>query len=669
LFKGKYGDGELRYPWFGPHAATTFETIVLRGSNNDGFTIDSAPFRNPLYIRDQFVRDAQRTMGHHAARGAWVHLYLNGLYWGLFNPTERPDADWHASYQRSPREEFDVLRHPNGELIDGNTDAWTNALNLASAGLSTAGAYAQFRQVWDLVNFADYMLLNLFLGTTDWPHSNWYVGRRRLPGAGFTCQVWDAEEIMESVGIDIINVNKVYTPAYFYWKLRENPEWNLLFADRAHRALTNGGPLTPDRLKALFVAQATQVESAIICESARWGDAARQPAHTLEGDWLPDQRWVLDTFLPQRGPVFLQQLRNGGLYPNLVAPTFNQHGGTVSPGFEVTMFAPAGEVWFTVDGSDPRLPGGTIAPGAVKYQSPVRIDLSTTVSARALQGGGWSALHQARFQVAAVVVNEVLARNLNGIRDEANQPEDWIELYNKSSLAVDVGGLYLTDDPLQPTKWRIPPSYVVPPGGTLLIWADEDLLQGPLHCSFKLSQSGEQVLLFDLDGTTLLSELVFGPQVADVSTGWFQDGGARLVTFPDPSPNARNELSSCGARRFSALDSSQQPIALRLSGTPGLGQQVSFQIGSGPAQAPHILLLSPFAAEIPLTISPSRLLVAPPIEILAAVLTDAAGAGNLALPIPNDPSLVGAMPYFQVWGVTSTLAALGSGALEVRVCP
>ena len=68
-------------------------------------------------------------MGHPSPHSNWVHLYLNGLYWGVYNPTERPDAGFASSYLGGERDEFDILKN-HEEVIDGNGDAYAELLAL-----------------------------------------------------------------------------------------------------------------------------------------------------------------------------------------------------------------------------------------------------------------------------------------------------------------------------------------------------------------------------------------------------------------------------------------------------------------------------------------------------------------------------------------------------------
>jgi len=161
-------------------------------------------------------------------------------------------------------------------------------------------------------------------------------------------------------------------------------------------------------------------------------------------------------------------------------------------------------------------------------------------------------------------INEVMASNVSAVRDLQLDFDDWIEIYNAAQAPVDVGGLYLTDDPAEPTRWRFPDNEpdvtTIGPGGYLIVWADEEVTDGgihpifKLHASFKLDASGDEVCLFDADGTTLKDRLTFGEQTADVSFGRYPDGGETLRFFSLPTPGQPNNegyLGEVGPLRFS----------------------------------------------------------------------------------------------------------------------
>lgn len=147
-----------------------------------------------------------------------------------------------------------------------------------------------------------------------------------------------------------------------------------------------------------------------------------------------------------------------------------------------------------------------------------------------------------------VYINEFMASNTSTVQDESGEFADWIELYNDESVPVDLSGMHLTDNLAVPSKFEIPSGTIIPAKGFLLLWADNDLLQGPLHTGFRLSATGEQLGLFDTD-TNLFQPIhtfSFGPQATDVSEGLLPDGvgvpanNPAPVTQAVPTPGASN---------------------------------------------------------------------------------------------------------------------------------
>ncbi len=146
----------------------------------------------------------------------------------------------------------------------------------------------------------------------------------------------------------------------------------------------------------------------------------------------------------------------------------------------------------------------------------------------------------------SVVINEIMAVNRQTRADPQGEFDDWIELYNTGSAAVDVGGCYLTDNLSDPTKWQIPAdnrtATTIAAHGYLLIWADGQVADPGLHAGFKLNNQGEEVGLFAADGATLVDSCSFGPQQTDVSYGRFPDGGPEWRTSASPTPGAANAI-------------------------------------------------------------------------------------------------------------------------------
>jgi hypothetical protein len=145
---------------------------------------------------------------------------------------------------------------------------------------------------------------------------------------------------------------------------------------------------------------------------------------------------------------------------------------------------------------------------------------------------------------ASLVINEFMASNRSFVPDPEGQFDDWIEIYNYGADALDMGGMYLTDNLSLPTKWRIPDNdpalTTISPGGHLLVWADGDIADAGLHASFKLDADGEEIGLFGGDGLVLVDSVIFGEQAGDISCGRYPDGSDDWRFFGLPSPAAGN---------------------------------------------------------------------------------------------------------------------------------
>ncbi len=364
LFKTDYGPGKLRYPLFEDTVVQEFDTIVLRGGNGDSwFHPNTTQQVRAQYVRDQWHRDAQIDMGRLTTHQAYMHLYINGLYWGVYHIFERPSAPFLAAYLGGDRTEYDALNL--GEPVDGDLEAWNAMMALGNAGVSTPEAYTAIQEYLDVPNLIDFLLVNYYSGNVDWDHNNWYAGRRREPGAGYRFFVWDAERTYWDLNTNRVTLNNANRPTGLHTRLRQNAEYRLLFADHIQRHFFLGGTLTPEAAERRWLARADEVAPALSAEAARWGDAKR-PArpYTRDREWAAELASLRRTWFPQRTGIVLGQLRSAGLWPALAAPVFSRHGGRVPSGFAVDLTAPEGEVWYTADGSDPRLEGGDVAPTA-----------------------------------------------------------------------------------------------------------------------------------------------------------------------------------------------------------------------------------------------------------------------------------------------------------------
>ena len=259
-------------------------------------------------------------------------------------------------------EDYDALnrRTSTNEVIDGDMVRYNEMCDLADAalasGVTTDSVYAELKRYVAMDDFIDWFLRNQYVtnrdGLSAFDGNNQRAIGSRVGDPQFRFFVWDMEYSMWNAtdnnnvapGMNNPGLAGGQNPPRSAWKiynaLRQHAEFRLHYADRAHKHLFNDGALTPEKAAARWEARANSIYTAIIGESARWGDAKRSTPYTRDVEWQAERNRLLTQYFPFRTDALVGHLRSAGLYPNVVAPSFNQHGGQVPLGFELTVDSP-----------------------------------------------------------------------------------------------------------------------------------------------------------------------------------------------------------------------------------------------------------------------------------------------------------------------------------------
>jgi hypothetical protein len=323
LFKKRYGSSRLHFPIFGDGGAQEISSLILRAGNNDSWLASQGEERmQASYLRDEWMRRSMRAMGHPSARGLFVHLYLNGLYWGVYNLCEKPGPDLITKDATDANGKFDVIK--GGKTEAGDKAAWKKMMSLANAGVSDDRSYQEISRYVDLPELADYMILNYYAGNSDWDRSaNWVAIRPRTPDGRFQFLVWDGECTLGNLDADTLDFDDDESPPRLFHKLSENKLFRLLFATRAHELLFNNGPLAPKKAAERYHALAVSVAQAMEAEAARWGNYRRDvqsyktgpyEAYCVVKHWQPETNRILTRYFPLRREILLNQFRERGLF-------------------------------------------------------------------------------------------------------------------------------------------------------------------------------------------------------------------------------------------------------------------------------------------------------------------------------------------------------------------
>ena len=336
-FRGDYGPGRLRHPFFPALQVEDFNHIVLRAGMNDN--------TNPFVI-DELVRRLSADMGQVAARGTFMNLYLNGKSKGYYNPTERIDSDFLNSWNGG-ESEWDIIAQ-YGELREGDMTKWNELKSALLKNLSVPQNYAAVERLLNVDNFIDYIMLNVYANTGDWPHNNWRAARERVPGARWRFLVWDAEWSFGNNGRGVTGNNLTSGPlaggadiALFYRSLQKNPEFRMRFADRVQIHYFNGGALTDENVLRRF----------------------REMKEEMTGVISNMNSTVETTWVPRRRAIVMSQMATQNIQASAAAPQFSQPGGAIPAGYSLNLTATDGVIYYTTDGSDPRRPGEVAETG------------------------------------------------------------------------------------------------------------------------------------------------------------------------------------------------------------------------------------------------------------------------------------------------------------------
>ncbi len=173
--------------------------------------------------------------------------------------------------------------------------------------------------------------------------------------------------------------------------------------------------------------------------------------------------------------------------------------------------------------------------------------------------GSWKVLNQptpgssndvGSTLIAGLFINEVLARNSSVYLNDVGEYDDWIELYNQTLQPINVAGLYITDDPADPLKFKIPYGHAdettIPSRGFLMLFPSAKPENGPRHLNFQLAGGGEHVVLTqDLFGQQyIIDEVAYPALSTDYSWGRVLDAFKDWKLFEEPTPNSSNGYNS-----------------------------------------------------------------------------------------------------------------------------
>ncbi|WP_425399136.1 lamin tail domain-containing protein [Aeoliella sp.] len=610
----------------GENVANDFDSLVLDAQYNYTFHSNNTTRQGPYstYIHDQTVADLQNLAGGQAPHGRWVHLYINGMYWGIYNAHERPTDAFAEEYYGGDKDDYFVIKGFEGQNLnhggsqgkyqqsDGGIAsqiAYQEMLDQVDDNLSNLTEYQEVAELIDIDAFIDYMVVLYYAGNYDWGELNWFASFNSVdPNGRWRFHSWDQEHAFpndQNAGAgdgrnqDYDHTDLVandfgeheYGPTGIHHMLMESEEYRLRFSDRVEHLMRNDGLLTPANAQSVWQARIDELADAINGEAARWGDN-RSPDKT-GATWLTNVEYTRDNFFFPNGSydsrtdividIFNNTFPSGGSdevgkidwLVNLDAPTFNQYGGEISAPFGLVLTNPngGGTIYYTTDGTDPRDAGGGISSSAMAYTGdPISLSDSAQVRARVYdssQSGtlnDWSAEVDKSFVIDAPLSLRIVELMYNPAGSGASE---YIELLNIGTESIDLTGVQIADFSTEGFTFG---GGTLAAGERIVVAEDVAAFQAQYPAvtnviatgySGSLSNGGETITLVDSFGTVLQSFTY------DNESPWptAPDNGGPSLEYIGPLTGTEDPLATSPADPFD--DPSNWQASTAIGGSPG----------------------------------------------------------------------------------------------------
>ena len=531
--RGKYGKSEFDYKLFKDKKIDKFKSFIIRNSGND---IRHTMLRDGMMhtlVKDRMDIDYQEYQP--------AIIYLNGKYWGILNIREKINEDYLESNHGIDPDSVDMLMFPF-EVIEGDDFHYQNMMKFVrSKDMSDPGNYAHMGTLMDINQFLNYFIAEIYFKNLDWPVGNNKFWRPQTPGGRWRWLLYDTD-----FGFDFrpneTNMVKWVTAGEepsteLFRELAQNEDFQNLFVQRFCSHINTS--FQPGRVIAIIDSLAANIE-------------AEMPDHMDEFYWpgsmsnWHDELKILTDFAAARLPVLTRNLKSrfslDGTY-ELTATVSNPAFGRIQICGVDLPPSMTGSYFRNIPISVKAIPAkgytflgweGASTSGNNEIELILAADASVT--AHFGQAVPLNGLH----------FNEVSSSGENAIADEFGELTDWIELHNSGNVPVQLAGLFLTDTlPVLAKHWvsfdNITATRLLP-DSTLLLYADNQPSQGPLHLNFKLNNSGETLALVQRIGDELiiLDSIGFKTQHIGATMGRIPDGGGNWqLTLPTPGDQNR----------------------------------------------------------------------------------------------------------------------------------
>lgn len=560
-------NNEAGYPFFNAETSkvgNVYSSLQLRNGGN------GAEGEGRIKVRDGFMQSIAKRMGNIDYQAYQpVSFYFNGEYMGLMGLRERTNKTFVEANYGYDEDEIDVIEITQAGYAAtcGDTMAYSRLIAFATQNYEKEDFLLKLNDYMDVEEYINYMIFEQFVVNTDWPGNNCKMWRHRADGkfrwisfdTDFGLGLYDAwGENYCDVESDMID-----------WCLGEgNKNWantkewiTLLFRSLMKNEDFKQMLLTKYMMHLGTIFQEEEITfvwDSIVNEVGK--EFCREFGHEYYEPDLKKKGEGMFNFAVKRTNKIYEQLAEryaltnklvelnlscdnevAGFYINNAEIAQNSYSLKCLEGMNVVLAAKLPEGYsvkkWVVNSKDVTDPTVTLS-----------VDDETEVVLY---------VEKADVAIPSIVINEICSKNTFW-EDASGSKPDWIELFNAGETAVDVAGLYLSDNPDNLLMHKIPSGYsssIIAPGGYMLLWADDVKGTSPIHVGFKLSDlAGETITLskvVDGDSVIIIDQVAMKGAVGEnKSFGRVTDGAADFQVF-DVCANGFGNSATPGAQNGS----------------------------------------------------------------------------------------------------------------------
>lgn len=532
--RSSYGDGSFSYPLFEKKSIDKYESFILRNGGND-FNTSFMRDAVSAYLGDRMDVDHQ---GYNPAV-----LYLNSEYYGIMNLREKINEHFIAENHNVHPEDVNILESTGG-LVHGSATSYAEMMNfLRTNNINQPANYEQVKDMMDVDNYIRYWLLQVYIDNRDWPGNNIKFWSTQAPGSKTRWILYDTDfgySLYDDPGYSVNALTFALGESDNNWAngeyatelirlLLENEEfkYSLInqFADRMNT------DLKPEVILTAIDSFQVLIEDEISYHIARWGGsknrwnneltemrtfAERRPEymtdHLIERfDLNGTQDITVDVSDPQAGTVRV----------NSIVPASYPFHGTYFKNIPIELEAiPA--------------PGYHFSHWEGDLESNIR-----KVTYDMQYGGSFNAV----FTDASNAEINIVINEINYASSPTRNTEDWVEIYNHSSVSVDLEHWKLLDNS-SGGIFFIPAGTIIP-GGTYMVLS-RDIAdfkryypeRGPVlgELRYGLNSISDGIVLLD-NNNNIHDEVVYGSD-----DPWPVEANGTGATLELLAPNLDNVL-------------------------------------------------------------------------------------------------------------------------------